>query len=292
MSPHSERSWSEEYIYANDGTRLFFRSWRPRGRAWAAVAIVHGLHSHSAFYAQAGETLAASGIYACAIDLRGRGRSSGERFFIQDFGEYLIDVESMIDLARVRAPSVPLFLFGVGVGALISCHHLLSSQDLISGFISVGLTLQICHNWRALLLVRLLGLLAPRTGILRYPVGFSSRDHRFQDEALHDLLIHGEVQPARTVAELSRAARILPPKLASLQLPILCLLGTADSLASVESNRRFFAEVASSSKKFLLYEGHRHDLLNDTENTQVFEDICSWIWTVTGDVRLDFLHLQ
>jgi len=67
----------EETLTSAGGARIFVRSWRPEGRAKAVVAIVHGFNSHGGQYLWAGEQLAAGGSAVYALDLRGRGKSSG-----------------------------------------------------------------------------------------------------------------------------------------------------------------------------------------------------------------------
>jgi acylglycerol lipase len=61
------------------GLKIFTRSWQPEGKARGVVVIVPGLNSHSGQYLWVGEQFAAKDLAAYAIDLRGRGRSEGER---------------------------------------------------------------------------------------------------------------------------------------------------------------------------------------------------------------------
>ena len=73
----------EERVNGTGNISLFVRSWRPDGDVRGVVAIVPGFNSHSGYYAWAADQFAASGLAVYAVDLRGRGQSDGERFFVE-----------------------------------------------------------------------------------------------------------------------------------------------------------------------------------------------------------------
>jgi acylglycerol lipase len=86
------------------GLRIHFRAWRPGARPRAIVVIVPGFNSHSGYYAWVSEQVAALGVAVYAVDLRGRGKSDGERFYVAQFADYLTDVHGVVELARSREP--------------------------------------------------------------------------------------------------------------------------------------------------------------------------------------------
>ena len=44
-----------------------------------------------------------------AVDLRGRGKSDGERFYVENCEDYFSDVEAVVKVARSRESSLPFF---------------------------------------------------------------------------------------------------------------------------------------------------------------------------------------
>jgi len=72
----------EEMIQSAKGLKIFVRSWLPASAPRSVVVVCHGFNSHSGQYLWVGEQLAAAGYAAFALDLRGRGRSEGERFYV------------------------------------------------------------------------------------------------------------------------------------------------------------------------------------------------------------------
>src|SRR5262249_9502406 len=53
------------------------------------VVIGRGLNAHSGYYGWVAQRLTSDGLAVYAIDLRGRGKSDGERFYVEKFADYL-----------------------------------------------------------------------------------------------------------------------------------------------------------------------------------------------------------
>src|SRR5215468_4121992 len=119
---------TEETFKAADGYSIFFRTWRPDAQARGLVVLVHGFNSHSGYYRWVGEQLAASGLVAYALDLRGRGKSDGERFYVDSMADYVGDLAAFVRLARSREPGLPTFLLGHSAGGVVSCTYTLDNQ--------------------------------------------------------------------------------------------------------------------------------------------------------------------
>ena len=88
-----------------EGIKIFTREWQPAGKPHAVVVISHGFNSHSGHYAWVAEQFAAKGLAVYALDHRGRGRSDGERFFVENFADYTTDLAAFIDMVKVREPA-------------------------------------------------------------------------------------------------------------------------------------------------------------------------------------------
>jgi len=52
----------------------------------------------------AAEQLAEHSLSVYALDLRGRGHSDGERFYVEKFADYVGDVEAVVSHAKERDP--------------------------------------------------------------------------------------------------------------------------------------------------------------------------------------------
>lgn len=267
----------EETLESTGGARIFARSWRPETRAKAVVAIVHGFNSHGGQYVWAGERLAASGYAAYALDLRGRGKSSGERFYVEAIDEYLADVDALLALARSREPGLRVFLLGHSAGGVISSVYALDHQAELAGLVCESFAYRVPAPGFALQAIKGLSHIAPRLQVLRLKNEDFSRDPAWVRMLDSDPLTAGENQPAITVAAMQRGNERLDREIPRITLPLLILHGTDDKATLPKGSRLFHERAGSRDKTLKLYEGHVHDLLADTGREQVMADIESWI---------------
>lgn len=259
------------------GADIFMRSWRPAGAPRAVVAICHGFNSHSGYYLWAGAELAAQGFAVYALDLRGRGRSSGERFYIEKFSEYQNDVDTMIHLVLSRDPGLPIFLLGHSAGGVISTSYALDHQADLAGLICESFAFRVPAPDFVLAAVKGLSHLTPHTNVLTLKNEDFSRDPQVVEQMNTDPLIANESQPSLTVAEMVRADERLERDFPQLKIPVFIMHGTIDKATRPEGSQLFYDTAGSADKTLKLYEGHAHDLLNDYGREQVMADIVGWI---------------
>ncbi len=267
---------TEETFTGRDGTQLHMRSWRPTAPK-AVVVICHGVNSHSGQYLWTGEQLSAAGFSVYAYDHRGRGKSAGPRFYIDDVSEYTDDLGTLINLAKSREPGLKVFLLGHSAGGVVSCTWSLDHQQEIAGFICESFAYRVPAPAPVLAIVRLLGKIAPKLPVLKLKMKDFTRDPNALAALEADPLTLNEVQPARTVASLLKATDRMTAGFHTLKLPLFILHGTSDK-ATVPSGSQFFHDHAGSADKTLkLYQEHYHDLLNDLGKEKVLADIVAWI---------------
>jgi pimeloyl-ACP methyl ester carboxylesterase len=80
------------------------RCWMPEGRPRGIIVLSHGFNSHSGYYLWAAEQLLASRLAVYALDYRGRGKSDGERYFVESFP---VPERPGHDRASLRARAIP-----------------------------------------------------------------------------------------------------------------------------------------------------------------------------------------
>ena len=264
-------------VEGDNGLRIFFRSLRPKEKPRAFVVIVPGFNAHSGYYAWVAEQFVAAGLAVYAVDLRGRGNSDGERFYVENFEDYVRDVEAVVKVAKSREPNLPFFLLGHSAGGVVSCLYALDHQTELAGLICESFAHELPAPDFALAVFKGLGHLAPHAHILHLPNERFSRDPKAVEAMDEDRLIAHETQPTRTMAALVRADERLKKEFRSITLPVLILHGTLDKNTKPSGSQHFYDRVGSSDKTLKLYEGGFHDLLNDTDRDLVMQDIQGWI---------------
>lgn len=268
---------SGETVESMGGLKIFFRSWRPSGKARALVIIVPGFNAHSGYYTWVAEKLTALGMTVYAVDLRGRGKSDGERFFVDRFEDYVNDVEAVVRVAREGNSGLPLFVLGHSAGGVVSCLYTLDHQSEMAGLISESFAYEIPAPDFALAVFKGLGHVAPHAHILHLPNKRFSRDPQVVEVMNADPLIAHETQPTQTMAALVRFEERIKSGLAQITLPVLILHGALDKNTKPSGSQHFYDTVASKDKTLKLYEGGFHDLLNDIDKEAVMVEITNWI---------------
>jgi acylglycerol lipase len=259
------------------GLTIFTRSWQPAGKARGVVVIVHGFNSHSGQYLWAAEQFTKNGLAVYALDLRGRGRSEGERYYVEKMADYTDDVQTLVTTAKSENPGLPVFLLGHSAGGVISCNYVLDHEGEVDGLICESFAYELPVPDIVLSFLKGLSYITHHTHVFSLKNKDFSRDSAVVESMNEDILIKGESQPAQTAKVLIDGARRLTDEFANITLPVLILHGTEDKATSPSGSRHFYEQAGSQDKTLKLYEGHFHDLLNDIDKEIVMADIQNWI---------------
>jgi acylglycerol lipase len=270
---------NEETFEGTGGLKIFSRSWRPEGQARGVVVLVHGFKSHSGLYDWPAAELTKRGLAVYALDLRGHGKSEGERYYVQKFSEYTDDVHTLVKLAKSRETGLPLFLLGHSAGGVVACVYALDHQAELTGLVCESFAHEVPAPDFALAVLKGLGHVAPHAHVLDLKDEDFSRDPAFVLRMKSDPLIPHFGYPSQTAAELVRADERLKKEFSRITLPVLILHGTADRATRPHGSQRFYDSTSSVDKTLKLYEGHFHDLLNDVDRETVMADVTEWILT-------------
>jgi acylglycerol lipase len=270
-------TYKEESLDGTGGLKIFTRTWRPEATARGVIVLVHGFNSHSGYYLWAAEQLLASGLAVYALDLRGRGKSDGERYYVEKFAEYQSDVDLLVNRARANHPGLPMFILGHSAGGVIACNYVLDHQADFAGLICESFAYRVPAPDFALSVLKGLSHLAPHAHVLKLPKEEFSRDPKVVKALIDDPLLANEVQPTKTVAEMVRADERLKRDFKLFTLPLLIIHGTKDTVTRPEGSQEFFSNASSKDKTLKLYEGYFHDPLSDIGKEAVMIDIRSWI---------------
>ena len=259
------------------GLKIFTCSWQPQGRTRGVVIIVPGFNSHSGQYLWVGEQFAAKDLAAYAIDLRGRGRSEGERYYVEKIEDYTDDVATLVRTAKSENPGLPVFVLGHSAGGVVSCVYSLDHQSEIDGLICESFAYDLPVPGFILTLLKGFDYIAPHLHVYTLKNEHFSRDQLAIDSMNNDPLIKGESEATQTAKVMIDAARRLHQEFPLIKLPVLILHGTDDKATNPSGSQFFYDNAGSTDKTLKLYEGHYHDLLNDVDKEVVMADIKDWI---------------
>lgn len=268
----------ETGTFAGRGGRTLFRqAWLPDAPPRATLVNLHGLGDHGGLYPMLPDYFIPRGIAVHAFDLRGHGRSEGQRAFLDDWRDYREDLGTFIGTvprARGRRP----FLLGHSLGGLIALDYALHDGAAIAGVIAAAPALGDVGVPRLLMAAgRVLSRIWPRFS-MRTGMDLSalSREPEARQAVVDDPLFH-RVGTARlsteVVAAIERVQRLAP----SLAIPVLLLHGGADRMVSPAGTRDFFSHLTVADRQLIEYPDAYHALLADLDAPEVLNDLGRWI---------------
>ena len=277
MDLHLKTTATEGSFTGKGGLNIAYKSWPSVGTPRGVLVIVPGFNSHSGYYGWVAAKVAEAGLAVYAVDLRGRGRSDGERFYVESFSDYASDAGGLVTLAKAAHPGLPVYLLGHSAGGVVACSYALDHQAELAGLICESFAFQVPAPDFAIAALKGLSHLAPHAHVLKLANKDFSRDPKVVAAMDADPLIAHETQPTRTVAEMARADDRLKQSFGKITIPVLILHGTEDKATKPAGSQFFYDHAGAKDKTLELYEGHVHDLLNDIGKEQVLADITGWI---------------
>jgi alpha-beta hydrolase superfamily lysophospholipase len=261
-----------------DGLEMFARSWEPES-AKAVVCFVHGLGEHSGRHSHIGKALTDAGFALVAFDLRGHGRSGGQRGHFPSLDAAMDDIHQHIRQASEKFPGLPVFLYGHSMGALLVLNYATYHKHTLSGVVVTGAGLRspVLEQKAKLTLAKVLGGLLPAMTI---PTGLKPEDISRDPEVVRiykqDPLVHDVATLSTTVHIGISAVERAFAKTTEFSTPLLIMHGAADRLTYPRGSQEFAALVPGNCT-LKLWDGLYHELHNEPEQNEVFAFIIDWM---------------
>ena len=262
-----------------NGCKLYYKTWLPEDQPKAALIIVHGAGEHIDRYQNLVGVLVKAGYALVGYDLRGHGRSEGQRGHIYNWDDYRFDLREFVKLTREKFSDSPQFIFGHSLGALIVLDYLIVHQEGLSGAILSGTALDPVDAAPPLqvFLAKLLSGIYP-TFSLKIPLPGSSlsRDAQVAQAYDQDPLVHRK-RTARWGAESLSTIEHIKNHADQIKLPVLFIHGEKDPLVSAEGTQRYFERLSIVDKTLHIYPDTLHEPHNDLDHQAVIADMVYWI---------------
>lgn len=269
----------EDRFTTRDGLSLYEQCWLPEEEPRAAVVVVHGVFEHSGRYTQLADDLNRRGYAVYAMDLRGHGRSEGDRAMIRSFDLYLDDVELFLERVTARQTGKPVFLLGHSMGGAVAALLGITRPPKIRGLILSAPAVSVASGVFPLLrrLAWLASIVWPTLRVTRLGCRFISRDPAVVEDFRNDPLVFHDRFPVRTGAEILRAAKRIQTDAERITLPMLIMHGTGDYVTDPQGSRMLVARAHSTDKTLRLYSGLYHEIFSEPERQQVLDDLLAWL---------------
>jgi alpha-beta hydrolase superfamily lysophospholipase len=271
----------EGLIKSTDSTELYYQSWHPENQVRGILAIVHGLGGHSGIYTNIIKQLVPNNYAVYGVDLRGNGKSPGQRAYINSWNEYREDVGSFLEFIAKPNSGIPLFLLGHSLGGLTVLDYVLRfkrEKPKLNGLINLTPALgESGVSPIRILIGRILSQIYPRFSMktgMDYSI--ACRDEQVIAGYIQDKLRHN-VGTARLSTEFSSTRNWVQAHASEINIPFLMMLAGADKVTLPEGSRKFFEKITFADKELREYPESYHDLQDDLDYKEVLRDLENWL---------------
>lgn len=260
-----------------DGLTLFYQGWQPADTVRAVVCLVHGLGEHSGRYAWYAASLCNDGFAVFTFDLRGHGRSMGQRGHFPTFEIALDDISLFEQKALALYPGKRLFLYGHSMGGNFVINYCLRRHTSVAGviasapFLKVALKVPAWKMASANVLSALWPTFSLWNGIVLEDV---TRDTAVQRSLKNDPLVHNRIT-ARYMRVFAAGTWALAHA-NELKVPLLLMHGSADRITSEPASAQF-AQNAGRLCTFKVWPGFFHQLYEEPGKEAIVKYVTAWM---------------
>jgi alpha-beta hydrolase superfamily lysophospholipase len=266
-------------ITTPDGTELYTRHWATEN-ATATILLLHGGGEHSGRYGHVAEFFNGRGYDVVAFDLRGHGNSGGPEMDVEQWSDYVDDLQHMVETEGLSSGGL-WALYGHSVGGLISLLYLKDAERpqpdaAVLSSPSLDNNAALWQRLAAESVGRFLPTIRLNSGLKGEQL---SKDPAVAEAYLSDPLNNHNWTTRfgrLLIAEHARAYEDID----RISVPTLVVHGTDDEIAPTECSAPL-AAVDGVERK--LYAGVRHEPHNDLEWEDVLTDIADWLDATLAD---------
>lgn len=276
---------------ASDGYLLRYRRWlsnleSPRG----IVVGLHGIQSHSGWYAYSCNRLAEAGYDVYFLDRRGSGLNEESRGYAIHEDRLVNDVAQFLSAVRAHqrttARPAPITLMGVSWGGKLASLVGGRRPDLVDSLALLYPGLYSLVQPTRYQRFKLRAAVRKGWGIYHIPIPLNEPE-LFTDEArwqefirqdamaLHKVTVSFMAASLRMTDELERIAD-------RLQMPVLMMQAGRDKIIDNRRSQQLFDKLASPQKTLIRYPEARHTLEFEPKPDQFIDDLLAWMSSVTN----------
>jgi alpha-beta hydrolase superfamily lysophospholipase len=294
----------ETFILKGNGVNLHTYSFLTNPNK-AVVICVHGMAEHGGRYKEIADYLNQKGYSVFSYDHRGHGQSviDGESLGYQGkdgFNQMVNDLNTVVDYVKNTYPNKKFYLLGHSMGSFVVQRYI-QVYKRVSGVILIGSSYKTFGMGFAKFLCKVNCLLgnAKKEGKQMNKLIFGQYNNKFKPSKTDFDWLNRDEAAVQSYIEDEHCGMVLSNQfyhdfmggLITLQkrnniakvkrnLPIYILAGDKDPVGNNGLKVKQLYEAYQSVTTdidFKLYEGARHEILNEKNKSEVFEDVYNWL---------------
>lgn len=306
----------KEVLKGKDGYEFSVSFWLPDGKVKGIVQILHGMVEYIDRYDDFARYLCNLGFAVAGDDHRGHGFTAGEENLgkVPDGHTYFDTVDDAIiltDYLQSKYPDVPTIVFGHSYGSFLTQGYIQQNSDKINGCVLCGSARMDNSDVKmgrkvANMQFKLYGKDKPANLIRK--LSFGGYDKPFKHEKRKNAWLNRDVDACEKynndkfcnytmsigfykyffdglikIYEQDRLDKI------NKDLPLFIISGDKDPVGNMGKLVRelydLYVDNGIKNVKIKLYNNARHEILNELNKAEVYQDVSDWINSIVLPVK-------
>ena len=306
----------KKVLKGKDGYEFSVSFWLPDGKVKGIVQILHGMVEYIDRYDDFARYLCNLGFAVAGDDHRGHGFTAGEENLgkVPDGHTYFDTVDDAIiltDYLQSKYPDVPTIVFGHSYGSFLAQGYIQQNSDKINGCVLCGSARMDNSDVKmgrkvANMQFKLYGKDKPANLIRK--LSFGGYDKPFKHEKRKNAWLNRDVDACEKynndkfcnytmsigfykyffdglikIYEQDRLDKI------NKDLPLFIISGDKDPVGNMGKLVRelydLYVDNGIKNVKIKLYNNARHEILNELNKTEVYQDVSDWIKEVIKPIK-------
>ncbi len=297
-----------KYVDSFDGAKIYTRLWDETKNPKGVVLIIHGMSEHSARYDEFAKFLNKNDFVCFAFDLRAHGKTSVDiaslgKYDGDLFGDSVNDAIFFSHLLNELYPSLPLLVFGHSFGSFIlqryiECYdkyagvafcgsaNMKKESSVSLGLFVSGMSKLFCGKNKP---AKLIAKLSFGSYAKNFENGnWLSRDEKNWEQYQKDdycgfICSHNFYNSFfKNLKKIYKKDNLLQ---INIKKPMLIISGSKDPVGGFSKLAtkldELYTKLGVKNKTFKLYDDARHELLNETNKKEVFDDVLKYFKSCT-----------
>lgn len=297
------------FLSADGKTRIHGVSWTPRQEPKGVLQIAHGMVEYIERYEAFAEYMNGRGFAVVGHDHLGHGESvetpEDWGYFAPKNGSGILveDMHKLRKLTQKKYPKLPYFMLGHSMGSFLLRRYLSVHGERLGGAVIMGTGTQpnLLLGFGKLLCRCMSGFRGWhfRSNLVQN-MAFAGNNNKFRGENMQNSWLTKDVDIVKAYSASPKCTFIFTlngfynlfdtiqyvsfrknigrlPK----DLPLFLVSGQEDPVGmfgkGVKKVYETYRKAGIRDITYKLYESDRHEILNELDRDQVYEDICLWI---------------
>ena len=240
----------------------------------AAIVFVHGICEHLGRYEYVKSRFIDEGYNVYRYDARGHGKSEGERGQLDDFFDYLDDLDLFIEMAKRENRRLKLILVGHSMGGLVATAYTSMYPNKVD-LLALSGACNICPSNAKMLKVLPYNLMGKFKYTNKLGKGVCS-DPKVVSKYNKDPLVLKKVSFKLLGNAFVKGCKYVHNNIKNIKCPTLVMHGEEDGIVVKETGIWTYNNLVCKDKQLKMYPKMYHEIFNEIRKGDVIDDLLDW----------------